>query len=75
MLIIKCALCNQKLIKYIKFGKGKLLRCWKSNIIMDMTNHEENKLLCKCGSIIGVDKGAFITLKQSNISYKGTTIY
>ena len=75
MLIIKCSLCNQKLLKYIKFGKGRLLRCWKSHIFEDMTTHEDNKILCPCGNLIGIDKGAFISLKQSNIRYKGTKLY
>ncbi len=32
MLTIKCAACKRKLWKYEKFGKGKVLRCYKSRI-------------------------------------------
>ncbi|MFO7814209.1 MAG: hypothetical protein R6V14_00455 [Halanaerobiales bacterium] len=55
MLTIKCSKCKNKLFKYKKIGKGKVLRCWKSKItrIYD-TKVENGKLRCgKCGNIIG----------------------
>lgn len=32
MLTIKCAYCKTKLYKYLKIGKGKVLRCHKDRI-------------------------------------------
>lgn len=33
MIIIKCAKCREKICKYNKTGKGRIIRCWKTRIL------------------------------------------
>ncbi len=67
MMTIKCAKCKRKVFKYIKIGKGKLWHCWKDRIIEDLSIHNENNILCKCGNLIGIDEKKWIKLKQHSI--------
>ncbi len=67
IITVKCAKCGRKIFKYQKMGKGKLWRCWKSRIIEDYSIHDGDEVKCKCGNVIGVDKGGYIRLRQSAI--------
>ncbi len=64
ILIVKCAACRQKIFKYEKIGKGKLLNCWKGRIIEDYSIREGNEVKCRCGNLIGIDEGRKIKMKQ-----------
>lgn len=72
MLTIKCAQCKAKVFKYVKIGKGKLLHCWKERIVEDYSIHDGMQLKCVCGSVIGVDEGQWVKLKQRAFVHTGT---
>jgi len=72
MLTIKCATCKRKLWKYEKFGKGEVLRCYKSRIERAYDFQlEGDKILCTCGKVIGIDKGAHIKMIKKGFCYTG----
>ncbi len=72
MLTIRCAKCKKPVFKYIKVGKGKVLRCYKSRIIKDYTQRDGSKVLCQCGNLIGIDEGRWIKMKQGAFTCSGT---
>ena len=72
VLKIRCAQCNGKLFRYIKIGKGKILRCYKDRIMEDMCIYEGDKVGCSCGNQIGADMGKWIKMKQNSFYYSGT---
>jgi len=72
MLIIKCSKCKRKIYKYVKIGKGQLIRCWKNRIVEDNCIVEGKIIKCACGNIIGTDEGNFIKIKSSAIIISGT---
>jgi len=74
MITIKCAKCNRKIFKYLKVGKGRILRCYKSRIIKDYSIREKNEVRCHCGNLIGIDEEKWIKMKQSSFIYSGTKI-
>ncbi len=72
MLTIKCAACKRKLWKYEKFGKGKVLRCYKSRITREYEYQRNgDKILCLCGKEIGIDKGRHIKMVKKGFVYSG----
>jgi hypothetical protein len=72
MLTIRCAACKRKLWKYEKFGHGEVLRCYKSRIerVYEF-QREDSKILCLCGKVIGIDKGAHIKMIKKGFIYSG----
>lgn len=72
MLTIKCAACKRKLWKYEKFGKGEVLRCYKTRIdrIYEI-QRDGDKILCRCGKEIGIDKGTHIKMIKKGFTYTG----
>ncbi len=75
MLLIRCAKCKTKLIKYEKIGKGELHKCIKDRIVKDFFIVENGYVKCpKCGNVFGKDKGKFITLFKGKFTYSGTKI-
>ena len=72
MLTIKCAKCKAKLIKYRKFGKGRVLRCWYGRIAQDKTVRQGKDVLCKCGNVIGTADNKKIRMRQSSFTASGT---
>ncbi len=72
MLTIKCAICKDKLWKYEKYGKGEVLRCYKSRIKRKYKIQSEgDKILCLCGNVIGIDKGPHIKMIKNGFIYSG----
>lgn len=73
MLVLKCAACKSKLWKYDKIGQGEVLRCHKDRIkkVFQYTIRE-TKIVCKCGKIIGIDKGSFYKMVGKSFTYSGT---
>jgi DNA-directed RNA polymerase subunit RPC12/RpoP len=76
MLIIKCAKCKTKIMKYEKIGKGKLIRCWKNKIKrLYEAKVVDKKLVCgNCGNIIGEIEGDYIKMNSNAFTYTGTRI-
>lgn len=72
MITIRCAKCNRKVFKYLKIGKGRILRCYKSRVIKDYSIREKNEVKCHCGNLIGINEGEWIKMKQSSFIYSGT---
>ena len=73
MLTIKCSRCKSKLIKYLKIGKGKVLRCHKNRIKEWYELSEENgNFICSCGNKIGIDQGRYIKMNRREFTYTGT---
>ena len=56
-MVIKCAKCKTKIIKYNKIGKGKILKFIKSRILKWYIVIPEEEIRCTCGEVIAVDKG------------------
>jgi hypothetical protein len=72
MLTIKCAACKKKLWKYEKYGKGEVLRCYKSRIDREFkVLRVGDKILCPCGNIVGIDKGSHIKMIKKGFVYSG----
>ncbi len=76
MLTIKCAKCKNKIMKYEKVGKGKVLKCWKNKIERVYGGEvSDNKLICKeCANIIGEIKSDYIKMDRDAFTYTGTKI-
>jgi hypothetical protein len=72
MLTIKCAKCKRKVFRYRKVGKGRVLRCYKERIKADYSLRDGNKVLCKCGNIIGIDEPKWIKMRQRSFFHTGT---
>lgn len=71
---IRCANCNRKIFKYVKIGKGRLWHCWKERIVEDCSIHDNNVIKCQCGTVIGVDEGKWIKMKQNAFVCSGTRL-
>jgi hypothetical protein len=71
MIIIKCSRCNKKIFKYIKIGKGRLLRCYKDRIFEDFSVNDKTDVKCECGNLIGIDVLDYIKLKKNSVILKG----
>ncbi|HHU91548.1 MAG TPA: hypothetical protein GXZ20_00235 [Halanaerobiaceae bacterium] len=76
MLIIKCAKCKAKLLKYNKIGMGRVLRCWKDRIKQVYeAGVQDGHLLClKCNNIIAEDVGDFYKMDRNAFTYTGTKV-
>jgi len=72
VLTIRCAKCKAKIFKYKKIGKGRLLRCWKDRISEDFSQKDGNLIKCVCGTLIGIDEGLYIKMKQGSFTTSGT---
>jgi hypothetical protein len=74
MLIIKCAKCGTKILKYKKIGSGKILRCYKERISRFYeARTEEGKLICgNCENVIGSFKKNYIEMNSKAFTYSGT---
>jgi len=64
IITIKCAKCKSKIFRYLKIGKGRVLRCWKARIIKDYSVNNGSEVKCQCGNLIGIDEGQWIKMKQ-----------
>ncbi|MFY1111176.1 MAG: hypothetical protein AB3K77_05785 [Methanosarcinaceae archaeon] len=75
MIVIKCARCKTKIFKYLKVGKGKVLRCFEERIVEDSSLREEGQLKCpKCGNLIGVEEEKWVKMNRSGFTYSGKVI-
>ena len=84
MLVIRCSACRKKLWKYLKIGPGEVLRCHKARISKNfgMTrqgedlkpNQSPDKIYCRCGKEIGIDKGSYYKMIAKAFTYSGKKI-
>ena len=74
MLTIKCSRCKRKVFRYLKIGKGQVLRCYKSRIVRDFSMHEASKVRCRCGNLIGIDEGTRIKMRRNAFFHTGTKV-
>ncbi|MFP4546233.1 MAG: hypothetical protein ACLFPN_05215 [Methanomassiliicoccales archaeon] len=74
MITIKCQRCGAKVFRYVKIGKGKVLRCYKDRIEKDHSVRKGEEVTCACGNVIGRDRGRWIDMDQSAFRYTGTPI-
>jgi hypothetical protein len=72
MLTIKCARCKGKLSRYLKLGKGRVLRCYKSRIKNDRSVRNGRQVLCQCGNLIGIDEQKWIKMRPAAFFHTGT---
>jgi hypothetical protein len=72
MIVIKCARCKRKIIKYEKIGSGRVLRCFKARVSKYYTEPVNGNLVCKCGEMIGEDAGAWFQMRLDSFISKGT---
>ena len=73
MLTIKCSKCKKKLFKYLKIGKGEVLKCHKERIKKQYELIQDDlHYVCTCGNIIGKDEGCYIKMNQQAFMYTGT---
>ena len=72
MLVIRCARCRAKLMKYKKIGEGRLLHCWKNRVLEDYTRRSGNEVRCRCGNLIGIDEKKWIKMKQAAFIWSGS---
>ncbi|MGM0509813.1 MAG: hypothetical protein ACQESD_01620 [Thermoplasmatota archaeon] len=61
---IRCSECGQKVFKYLKYGDGKIVKCYKNRILEDKSNLENDEVRCPCGNLIGYDKADRIRMKN-----------
>ncbi|GAB6099213.1 hypothetical protein JCM16358_10920 [Halanaerocella petrolearia] len=76
MLTIKCARCKDKVLKYKKIGKGRVLRCWEEKITRIYGKIKNDKLICQnCANIIGKIKTGrgtnYVNMNQDEFTYSG----
>ncbi len=71
MIVITCARCRQKVLKYKKIGKGRILRCYKDRITRVYSGQIRNDLRCSCGQLIGIDEGKWYKMKQHAFETSG----
>jgi len=75
MLVLRCARCKKKLLRYQKWGSGEVHRCHKSRIErMEGAQVDGDRLRCTCGETIGIDKGTFFKMVRKAFTYSGTKI-
>ena len=73
MLTILCAACRSKLWKYEKRGYGHVVRCHKEGIVKwYKAELVGNKVHCKCGKAIGVDKETSYRMISGTFTHTGT---
>jgi hypothetical protein len=72
MITIRCARCNTKLFRYVKIGKGKVLRCYKDRIERDESKRDGIRVLCACGNVVDEDEGRWIKMIQGSFTYTGS---
>ncbi|MGD2250765.1 MAG: hypothetical protein PVF58_20400 [Candidatus Methanofastidiosia archaeon] len=72
MIRIRCSVCNRKIFRYVKIGKGRLWHCWKDRIIKDYSVKDGEIVKCKCGNIVGTDEGKWIKMHPGKFRYTGT---
>ena len=79
MLTIKCAKCKDKIMKYKKIGKGRVLKCWEGKIRRLYGEVKDDQLICSsCSNIIGEVKSRsgknYVDMDRKQFTYSGRKI-
>lgn len=75
MLIIKCARCKDKVLQYLKIGRGQVLRCYQQRIRKLYGTLEEGELRCgNCKNRMGIQKGGYIKMIGKEFTSSGQKI-
>lgn len=72
MITIRCAGCKNKLFKYHKVGKGRVIHCWDSRILKDYSVTCAGAVFCRCGNQVGQRVAKGIRMKRNAFTYSGT---
>ena len=72
MILIRCVKCKNKLFKYHKVGKGKVIHCWDDRILKDYSINRDGAIFCKCGNQVGQKVTKGIRMKQNAFTWSGT---
>jgi len=62
---VSCAKCDSLIFIYQKDGPGWLKRCYLNRIISPKQENYKDKLICKCGELIG----SIIKHKDGRLAY------
>jgi hypothetical protein len=65
IMVIRCPGCRKRIFRYLKVGKGRLIRCLKERIREDHSIRNGPEVLCVCGRRIGRDEGDSIKILGS----------
>jgi len=74
MIIIRCAKCKRKLLKYRKVGAGRVLKCHKKRISRFYQKPTQIGIVCECGELIGNNEEKYYRMKQGSFIYTGKVI-
>ncbi len=61
---VRCIECGELLLRYVKYGKGNLVNCYKDRIIEDNSVKKDGDVRCECGNVIGIDRPHRIKMKS-----------
>ena len=56
VMVVRCPECKKKAFKYLKVGRGKVIRCYKDRIRDDRTTHKQKAIYCPCGHRLALDR-------------------
>ncbi|XMB65909.1 hypothetical protein RI065_06270 [Mycoplasmatota bacterium zrk1] len=70
MLIIRCAKCKSKIMKYNKVGHGSIIKCYFNRIEKKFVSTESD-LRCTCGNKIGIKKDRYYKMIGKSFIYSG----
>lgn len=65
VMTIQCKKCKRKVFKYLKVGKGNLLKAYKSKIKADYFRVDNDKMMCQCGHVLAIDKGNYYKMSDN----------
>lgn len=62
VMVIRCPQCNKRVFRYLKVGKGRVIRCYKDRIREDRAIRKDGEVSCACGARMGRDEGNYIKM-------------
>lgn len=65
VMTLRCPQCHLKVFKYLKMGKGKLIKCFKDRILDSRAVEKDGEVFCPCGHRMGRDQGDHIKMLVS----------
>lgn len=75
MIIIRCARCKAKVLRYEKIGQGKVLKCHLARISRNYGLLNDKTLSCpKCNNILGENQGSHIKMHQAEFTFGGRIV-
>lgn len=62
VMVIRCPRCHKRVFRYLKVGKGRVIRCYKDRIKEDRAVRKDGGVSCVCGARLGRDEGDHIKM-------------